>query len=158
MGRRATKALSSNIISNSLRQAQTRDTGSLPVPALVAGLTRNARSGANDSSDDCSTTHRRARKNAKPSTKSIPLDDDLYHIWRVSHLVSWADLLLRRQQKIMLYILTYRSQIPYTYIWYDQRRKPNTRAETLRARCGEDGVGRRKSGPTVYRATSGRLA
>ena len=24
--------------------------------------------------------------------------------------------------------------------------------------CGEDGVGRRKSGPTVYRATSGRLA
>ena len=30
--------------------------------------------------------------------------------------------------------------------------------ESLRAQCGEDGVGRRKSGPTVYRATSGRLA
>ena len=28
----------------------------------------------------------------------------------------------------------------------------------LRAQCGEDGVGRRKNGPTVYRATSGRLA
>ena len=31
-------------------------------------------------------------------------------------------------------------------------------SESLRAQCGEDGVGRRKSGPTVYRATSGRLA
>ena len=31
-------------------------------------------------------------------------------------------------------------------------------SETLRAQCEEDGVGRRKSGPTVYRATSGRLA
>ena len=28
----------------------------------------------------------------------------------------------------------------------------------LRAQCGENVVGRRKSGPTVYRATSGRLA
>ena len=28
-------------------------------------------------------------------------------------------------------------------------------SETLRAQCGEDGVGRRKSGSTVYRATSG---
>ena len=46
----------------------------------------------------------------------------------------------------------------HTYISYDQRRKPNTRTETLRAQCGEDGVGRRKSGPTVYRAISGRLA
>ena len=31
-------------------------------------------------------------------------------------------------------------------------------SESLRAQCGEDGVGRRKSGPTVYRVTSGRLA
>ena len=31
-------------------------------------------------------------------------------------------------------------------------------SESLRAQCGEDVVGRRKSGPTVYRATSGRLA
>ena len=31
-------------------------------------------------------------------------------------------------------------------------------SESLRAQCGEDGVGMRKSGPTVYRATSGRLA
>ena len=31
-------------------------------------------------------------------------------------------------------------------------------SESLRAQCGEDGVGRRKSGPTVYGATSGRLA
>ena len=30
-------------------------------------------------------------------------------------------------------------------------------SESLRAQCGEDGVGRRKSGPTVYRATSGRF-
>ena len=30
--------------------------------------------------------------------------------------------------------------------------------ETLRVQCGEDGVGRRKSGPLAYRATSGRLA
>ena len=30
--------------------------------------------------------------------------------------------------------------------------------ESLRAQCGEDVVGRRKSGPTVYRAASGRLA
>ena len=28
----------------------------------------------------------------------------------------------------------------------------------LRVQCGEDGVGRRKSGTTAYRATSGRLA
>ena len=33
-----------------------------------------------------------------------------------------------------------------------------SRSESLRAQGGEDGVGRRKSGPTVYRATSGRLA
>ena len=31
-------------------------------------------------------------------------------------------------------------------------------SETLRVQCGEDGVGRRKSGPIAYRATSGRLA
>ena len=31
-------------------------------------------------------------------------------------------------------------------------------SESLRAQCGEDVVGRRKSGPTVCRATSGRLA
>ena len=31
-------------------------------------------------------------------------------------------------------------------------------SESLRAQCGEDVVGRRNSGPTVYRATSGRLA
>ena len=31
-------------------------------------------------------------------------------------------------------------------------------SESLRAQCREDVVGRRKSGPTVYRATSGRLA
>ena len=31
-------------------------------------------------------------------------------------------------------------------------------SETLKAQCGEDRVGRRKSGPTAYRATSGRLA
>ena len=30
-------------------------------------------------------------------------------------------------------------------------------SESLRAQCGEDVVGRRKSGPTVYRATSGRF-
>ena len=30
--------------------------------------------------------------------------------------------------------------------------------ETLRAQYGEDGVGRRKSGPIASRATSGRLA
>ena len=29
--------------------------------------------------------------------------------------------------------------------------------ETLRVKCGEDGVGRRKSGPIAYRATSGCL-
>ena len=34
---------------------------------------------------------------------------------------------------------------------------PNER-RALRVQCGEDGVGRRKSGPTAYRATSGRLA
>ena len=33
-----------------------------------------------------------------------------------------------------------------------------SRSESLRAQGGEDGVGRRRSGPTVYRATSGRLA
>ena len=31
-------------------------------------------------------------------------------------------------------------------------------SESLRAQCGEDVVGRRNSGQTVYRATSGRLA
>ena len=31
-------------------------------------------------------------------------------------------------------------------------------SESLRVQCGEDRVGRKKSGPTVYRATSGRLA
>ena len=30
-------------------------------------------------------------------------------------------------------------------------------SETLRAQCGENRVGRRKSGPTVYRATSDSL-
>ena len=31
-------------------------------------------------------------------------------------------------------------------------------SETLRVQYGEDGVGRRKSGPIASRATSGRLA
>ena len=30
--------------------------------------------------------------------------------------------------------------------------------ETLMVQCGVDGVGRRTSGPTAYRATSGHLA
>ena len=30
-------------------------------------------------------------------------------------------------------------------------------SETLKVQCGEDGMGRRNSGPIAYRATSGRL-
>ena len=78
--------------STQLRLAQTRNTGSLPVPAPVADQHSNTRFGANTSGDDC-TSHR-LQKYTKPSTKPMALNGEHVHTLWVSHSVAWADLLL----------------------------------------------------------------
>ena len=49
-------------------------------------------------------------------------------------------------------------KVPAVYICYDHKEPCTTVCARYQSINQYDGVGRRKSGPTVYRATSGRLA
>ena len=90
MASRVTRAYLSNL-STQLRPVQTRNIGSLPLPARQrTTLKRAIRSEISAST----IGHRhRVQTDTKPSAKSISVNGDHFHTWWISH-VSKADVLL----------------------------------------------------------------